>query len=369
MIVLQDLIAHKQQRSGQQPGNLPSRIPRLIQHAQQATGGGANRNPALVASRHSTSAAQVTHTKQGRNMNVATAATTAMPRANAPNGQQHKSNSQSAAALAASVDELLTGQPAAAAAGSTSMQTAATAAAPKNRTDTAALKQDFLQHLATRPVARAPTSGSSSVGELLTAASSAQAIGLQTAATQHETHVRAAAVDTNSTIVQQRVTVRHQQHVQQQSGVMLDDVIDSRAIPLRMQYSTSSNSGSRSSTSSWQTTSDSSAMQCCGTLPDQHQDAGQAVSAVADQLPYGHLGSGQTYVQQEDSESRAAVHAEQHQQPLPRRDADDWVANDTSAEEGLRRSNDKLDMLLQSTVKKSQQAVIGKENRGRQVCL
>lgn len=368
MIVLQDLIAHKQQRSAQQPGNLPSRIPRLTQHAQQATIGGANRNPALVASRHSTSAAQVTHTQQGRNMNVATAATTAMPRANAPNGQQHKSNSQSAAAPAASVDELLIGQPSAVAAGSTSVQTAATAAAPKNRTDTAALKQDFLQHLATRPVARAPTSGRSSVDELLTAVSSAQATGLQTAATQHGTHVRAAAVDSSNAIVQQRATVRHQQHVQQQSGVMLDDVIDSQDIPLRMQYSISSNSGSRSSTSSWQTTSDSSAMQCCGTLPDQHGNGGQGESLAA-QLPYGHLGSGQTSAQQTDSESRAVAHAEQHQQPLPRRDADDWVANGTSVEEGLRRSNDKLDMLLQSTVKKSQQAVIGKENRGRQVCL
>ena len=264
---LQDLIAHKQSRTAQQAGNLPSRLPRLAQRAQQAQQeptGGANRNPALVASRHSTSAAHVTQPKQGRTLNATLAAATAKPVSNIPNGQQKKSNIRPpAAAVTTSVDELLTGQLPA-------VPKAVKPAVPNSRTDTAALKQDFLQHLATRPVARASTSGRSSIEDLFSAAatSSGQTVRPQLAADNtHADHDRAAAHASTSTVAEQRVAAGLQQAVQQ-TGVMLDDVMDSRDVPLRMQYSTSSNSGTRSSTCSWQTRTlvSHNALKCISTL-------------------------------------------------------------------------------------------------------
>ena len=61
-------------------------------------------------------------------------------------------------------------------------------------------------------------------------------------------------------------------------------------------------------------------------------------------------------------------HAEQHQQDCAGEEEDKWASGGAAAEDALRQSNDKLDMLLHSTVKKSHQCLTGKENRNRQVC-
>lgn len=367
MLCLQDLIANKRNSTAQQAGNLPSRLPRLAQRAQQAKQeptGGANRNPALVASRHSTSAAHVTQPKHGSILDSAVAAVTAKPAM--PNGQQKKSNIKpAAAALATSVDELLTGQPAAAAA----VPKTAKAAVPNSRTDTAALKQDFLQHLATRPVARASTSGRSSIDDLLSTAatSSGQTVGLQPPAVhQYATNDSTAVHASTNAVGQQRVAVGHQQALQQ-TCVMLDDVMDSEDVPLRMQYSTSSNSGTRSSTSSWQTTSTSSAAQYCSALPSSHQGNNHLHCPEANQCPFQQHGMTKDASRQNQGKGNSQGRVG-HQPEHKGQEEDNWAAGGVAAEQFLRQSNNKLDMLLQSTVKKSHQALTGKENRNRQVC-
>lgn len=372
---VQDLIAHKQKRAAQQAGQQPSRLPRLAPKTQQQPSDATNRHAALVASRHSTSAAHVTIPQHAPGLAAATAVAAANPAADNPAGQQAKRNGNPAAALVTSADDLLTGQLAAATAASTALPKAPKATMPHSKTDSATLKQDFLQHLATRPVARACVSGRSSVDDLMMAAasSSAQETSAEAAAVAPvgSSQTTSGLVGTNRPrSVQHRIHVTQQQ-VMQHRGVMFHDGTDCENTPLRMQYSTSGSSGTRSSTSSWQTTSTVSAMQyCSGGLASQYSSA-QLPYTTAEQSPLQLQGMPQQALRQIHSDGADAEgmrHAQQHQQPDFADDQGILEGGGACEEEVLRQSNDKLDMLLQSAVKQSRQALPGKENRSKQVC-
>lgn len=163
----------------------------------------------------------------------------------------------------------------------------------------------------------------------------------------------------------------------------LESVAEKEEIPLRVKYATTSSSGGTSqafSNCSQATASSSSSVQH---LPQQHATAG---SQQQQQHMHQQAGHSTTWANQHQTASRIhyrhssaaqartaeseAQHSRQlHQQPQAK--AGDRAGVQTAASEqldgatneGLRRSNEKLDMLLQSTVKRTQQAVSGKENK------
>ena len=164
-------------------------------------------------------------------------------------------------------------------------------------------------------------------------------------------------------------------------------------VPLRVKYGTSSSSGGSSqafSNRSQDTTSSSSCDQQHAQQPQQqhaqqqqqqprhmHQQAGHSTTwasqhQTASRIHYRHSGAAQP----QKATSEAQQGSQLHQQPQGRDSntagvqpaaPEDVVLQLGSAanehDDGLRKSNEKLDMLLQSTVKRTQRAVSGKENK------
>ena len=376
----QDLIAQKQARTGHQVGNQPSKLPKLAHNVQHAAADAGNRDPALVASRHSTSAVHVTQPKLGK-----AAAAHDKPLAYIPaKQQQHRANQPAAAPVAISVDELLTGPPVAAAAGFAAAGPAAVMAAAlrKSGADAAALKQDFLQHLATRPVARASISGNSSMDELLSAAASSSDQAAVTSSTAGHLHTASATADSAQSAglhVLQRVAAGRDQHHAQPKGGASGTAVELADVPLRLQYSTTSNSGGSSGDSSWQTMSVNSSAQLSSVGHQAPHLTGALDKHVMLQQYQGpaYLAAKRNSTKRSkvltQSEQEVPHHHElQHQQHGHHTAAKGFTETEgfglaDAEEQQLRQSNDKLDKLLASTVKKSQQSVNGKENRNRQV--
>lgn len=165
-----------------------------------------------------------------------------------------------------------------------------------------------------------------------------------------------------------------------------DSVGEREEIPLRVKYASTSGSGGSSqafSNCSQATASSSSSGQ---QLPQQRAQQADAIASNQQQQQHVHQQAGQssTWAKQHQTASRihyrhsSAAHGAEceaqhsrhlHQQPQVK--AGDRAGVQTAASkqldgatnEGLRKSNDELDMLLQSTVKRTQQAVSGKENK------
>ena len=158
----------------------------------------------------------------------------------------------------------------------------------------------------------------------------------------------------------------------------LESVVEREEVPLRVMYATSSSSGGTSqgfSNCSQATASSSSSVQH---LPQQHagasnqqqpqvhQQAGQSTTwanqhQTASRIHYRHSSAAPA----QKAEAEAQHSRRLHQQPQARAGVQTIASEqlDGASNEGLRRSNEKLDMLLQSTVKRTQQAVSGKENK------
>ena len=164
-------------------------------------------------------------------------------------------------------------------------------------------------------------------------------------------------------------------------------------IPLRVQYGSSSSSSGSQATS---TRSQDTATTSCSSeqLPQQQQQhtrpqqrlsamqeqaGGSALSANQHQAPsrihYRHSSAVQSQkAGPQHAQQVRQLQQHQHQQGLVTgasiqpEDVELQLADDaTGHEQDVRRSNDKLDLLLQSTVKRTQQAVAGKENKVKAV--
>ena len=165
----------------------------------------------------------------------------------------------------------------------------------------------------------------------------------------------------------------------------LDTAGEQEEIPLRVKYGTSSSGGSSQACSS--RSRDTATSYSFGQQPPQQQhaqqqhahsmQAGQSrVGADQHQTPsrihYKHSGAAHAQQSEAQPQQNRQLHQQPHvsvsgagvQLPAPREVEEVQLAGATSAhEKDMRRSNEKLDMLLQSTVKRTQQAVSGKENK------
>ena len=178
-------------------------------------------------------------------------------------------------------------------------------------------------------------------------------------------------------------------------------VADTGDVPLRMKYSSSSSGSSMGSADSWQNTTTEAAMRqniATTSLHTQQRHQPQQSRAVVPgskhqksakkhSKPIGLVQGREQQPKQTQQERHKpavisgqigssgdvgsgmcqipAAHWEPASQPVDPQDVQLLLYGgaNSEAEEQVRKSNDKLDMLLQSTVKKTQQSAVGKENQ------
>ena len=413
----QDLISHKQRNADK----AQSQVPRL--------GGGRKVDPALIASRQSTSAAPVVFKAaqaRGPIPKPKGADTSLLPPA-VPTALQH--------AALGPLDRAVSQQPAQAASG-TGRPSAATGAPAPPGPPPASVDQ-----LLTGPVPRGSVMTASMAGAAAAMAESAAAIAGSTASDREAVkaalghHYRqyrakkavaeerakaasqmvgkagAAATDMPVSTASGTVRMSHQQPgaglqpggdlISHQPVSVSAPAGDNDDIPLRVKYATSSSGSSSQATSSLsrdtQSTSSSRQQplmqqqhaQHRHTRPELHsqvsrdcakpqqkqplvpQQPGKIVTQVSQQAPsrilYRHSSSAQNQI--------GAQHAQQDRQtqgPLVKLAVQSAAPEDvelqladagSESEADVRKSNDRLDALLQSTVKRTHQMVPGKENK------
>lgn len=180
----------------------------------------------------------------------------------------------------------------------------------------------------------------------------------------------------------------------------LDTAAEEEEVPLRLKYGTSSSGGSSQACSS--RSRDTATSYSFSQQPPQQQHAQQQQSRqhakvsqqqhphsmqtgesrvwgnrhqTPSRIHYKHSSVAQAQEAEAEPQQDRQLHQQAHgsvsgagEQLAPPKDVEGQLAGATrDGETNLRRSNEKLDMLLQSTVKRTQQAVSGKENKVRQL--
>ena len=353
-------------------------------------GAGGKTNPALIASRQSTSAApMVPRAAQAQVPN---------PKAKDLEGRVFPPSVSSAVQQPAQTAGAVTKRP---------IQTAHTAPAPAGRAAPTGPTLASVDELLTGPVPKGNVMTASMAGAAAAMAQSAAAMAGGTAADREavkaalghhyrqyrakkaaaEERAKAAPSKPRATAAADNLAGGAQGHA---------DSAEREEVPLRVKYGTSSSSSGSSqafSNRSQDTTSSSSCGQQHAQQPQQqhattcqqqqqqplhmHQQAGQSTTwasqhQTASRIHYRHS----SVAQPQKATSEAQQGRQLHQQPERRvsntagvqpaapEDVVLQLGSDAyEHDDSLRKSNEKLDMLLQSTVKRTQRAVSGKENK------
>lgn len=359
----------------------------MAQYQAPRLGDGGKANPALIASRQSTSAA------------------TKVPKAAQAKLSNPKARVLEGSLLPPSVSDTVqqprVGQTDGAIA-KRPVQTASVAPGPAGRTVPAGPAPTSVDELLTGPVPRGNVMTASMAGAAAAMAESAAAMAGGTAADREAVkaalghHYRqyrakkAAAEERAKAAPPKPRATAAADHLA--GGVCGNsESAEHEEVPLRVKYGTSSSSGGSGQAFSnrSQDTADSSSFGQQHAQQSQEQHAQHNVTAYHQQQQHDmHQQAGQstTWAGQHQTASRiqyrhsSAAQAQQgrqlHQQPQARvsdrtgfqpaapEDVEMQLGNAANEQHGdVRKSNEKLDMLLQSTVKRTQRAVFGKENK------